>query len=75
MAGQEKEAHQMVVRLTMHVSFTLLASSTPCQQMCLWGFVQYLLRKTESAGWDRDSAERDWSTHVWMEVCGMDSMS
>lgn len=43
--------------------------------MCLWGFVQYLLRKTESAGWDRDSAERDWSTHVWMEVCGMDSLS
>lgn len=36
--------------------------------------VKYLLRKAESAGWDSDSAERDWRTQVWMEACGMDSM-
>lgn len=35
----------------------------------------YLLRKTEVAGRDRDSAERDWRPLVWMGVCGTDSMT
>lgn len=36
--------------------------------------VEYLLRKAELAGWDSDSAERDWRTQVWMEACGTNSM-
>lgn len=35
----------------------------------------YLLRKTELAGWDRDSADRDWSPLVWMGVGGTDLMT
>lgn len=35
----------------------------------------YLLRKAELAGWDRDSADRDWRPLVWMGVGGTDSMT
>lgn len=44
------------------------------QVMGLWEGI-YLLRKTEVAGWDRNSAERDWRPLVWMGVCGTDSMT